>query len=105
MAIEQAEAPPTGRETASPVLEDLISLAAVIGAGCEPCAERMVGRALQHQEAKPFVERSLAILAGVSAAKCFAAAVGQEAVDRMRRSLRAARNALGDASSLRPGDR
>jgi hypothetical protein len=83
-----------GLETASPALEDLIPLAAVIGAGCGPCAERMVARALQHEDARPLVERTLAILTGVSGAKCFEASVGPEVVDRMKRSLRAGRMAL-----------
>ena len=94
MATEQADMRCTGQQVASPVLEDLIPLAAVIGAGCEPCSERWVGRALLREDARPLVERTLAILAGVSAAKCFADAVGPERVDRMKRSLRAGRMAL-----------
>jgi hypothetical protein len=94
MATERAEAQPAGPETTPPVLGDLIPLAAVIGAGCEPCAQRMVWRALQHEGARPLVERTLAILAAVSAAECFADAVGPEAIDRMNRSLRAGRKAL-----------
>jgi alkylhydroperoxidase/carboxymuconolactone decarboxylase family protein YurZ len=88
-----------GEEAVPPVLEDLVPIAAVVGAGCEPCAARMVGRALQRGSSKPLVQRTLGILAEVSAAKCFAAAVGPEIVDRMKRSLRAGRKALDDHES------
>jgi len=94
MAAERADGRDTGQVTASPVLEDLIPLAAVIGAGCGPCAERMVARALVREDARPLVERTLSILAGVSGAKCFEDAVGPETVDRMKRSLRSGRRAL-----------
>ena len=95
MSAERAnDAQHIARKAVLPALEDLVPLAAVIGAGCEPCAERMVARALERDDAKPFVARTLAILAGVSAAKCFAEAVGPETVERMKRSLRAGRNAL-----------
>jgi hypothetical protein len=66
----------------------------VIGAGCEPCAERMVARALERENARPSVERTLAIVAEVAGAKCFAEAVGPETLGAMKRSLRAGRNAL-----------
>jgi hypothetical protein len=95
MPAERAsEAEHSSPETTTPFLEDLVSLAAVIGAGCEPCAETMVERALRHEAVKPLVERTLTILSGVSAARCFADAVGPETTDRMKRSLRAGRNAL-----------
>ena len=83
-----------GEETAPPVLEDLVPIAAVVGAGCEPCAARMVERALERGSSKPLIQRTLGILAEVSDARCFAAAVGPEIVDRMKRSLRAGRKAL-----------
>jgi len=94
MAIDRGDERDTRQATASPALEDLIPLAAVIGAGCAPCAERMVARALVREDARPLVERTLAILAGVSGAKCFEDAVGPETVDRMKRSLRSGRRAL-----------
>jgi hypothetical protein len=104
MPAERAnEARHAGPETTSPFLEDLVSLAAVIGAGCEPCAERMVERALQHEDVKPLVEGTLTILAGISAARCFADAVGPETADRMKRSLRAGRNALDRLGTERAG--
>jgi hypothetical protein len=92
-----------GPETTPPFLEDLVSLAAVIGAGCAPCAERMVERALQHEGLKPLVEQTLAILDGIAAARCFADAVGGETADRMKRSLRAGRNALDRLGAERAG--
>jgi hypothetical protein len=84
-----------------PALEDLVPLAAVVAAGCQPCAERMVARALEREGAMPFVARTLAILAEVSAAKCFAEAVGPETTERMRRCVRAGRNALDRQPTLR----
>ena len=99
MSAERADdAQDVGRK---PVLEDLVPLAAVIGAGCEPCAERMVARALEREDAKPFVARTLAILAGVSTGKCFAEAVGPETMERMKRALRAGRNALDRSGAAR----
>ncbi len=89
-----SEAEDAERKTQPAALENLVPLAAVIGAGCEPCAETMVTRALEREEARPSVERALAILAGVAAAKCFAEAIGPEALDRMKRSLRAGQKAL-----------
>ncbi len=83
-----------GRNPAPSSLDDLVALAAVIGAGCEPCAQRMVARALEREDARSSVERTLAILAGVAGARCFAEAVGPVRLDRMRRSLRAGRSAL-----------
>lgn len=76
-----------------PALEDLVPLAAVIAAGCEPCTEKMVARALEREDARPYVARTLAILANLSAAKCFVDAVGPQTTERMTRSLRAGRNA------------
>ena len=83
-----------GEETVPPVLEDLLPIAAVVGAGCEPCAARLVEQALRRGASKPLIQRTLGILAEVSAARCFAAAVGPEVVERMKRSLRAGREAL-----------
>jgi hypothetical protein len=98
MAEERADERHADQEdTIAPALEDLLPLAAVIGAGCEPCAERMVERALRHEDARPLVARTLAILGGVSGSRCFADAMGPEAVDRMKRSLRAGRTALEKA--------
>jgi hypothetical protein len=84
-----------GSDTAGSALEDLVPIAAVIGAGCEPCAATMVERALRRGRPGPLIERTLGIVAQVGRAECFAAAVGVEVVDRMRRSLRAGREALG----------
>jgi hypothetical protein len=83
-----------GSDPGRPVLEDLVPIAAVIGAGCEPCAARMVERALRHGSPGPLIERTLGVIAHVSAADCFTRAVGAEVVGRMERSLRAGRKAL-----------
>jgi hypothetical protein len=63
----------------------------------------MVERALQGGSSEPLIRRTLGILAEVSAATCFAAAVGPEIVDGMKRSLRAGRKALDNHESPREG--
>ncbi len=83
-----------GNEKAVPVLEDLVPIAAMIGAGCESCTARMVKRALRHGSPEPLIEKTLGVVAEVTAAECFATAVGAEVVDRMKQSLRAGRTAL-----------
>jgi len=90
-----------GRKPAPPSLDDLVPLAAVIGAGCAPCAERMVARALEREDARPSIERTLAILARVAGATCLAEAVGPESVERMKRSLRAGQKALDSRTTGR----
>ncbi len=86
--------PCSAMEASPAVLEDLVPLAAVIGAGCEPCAVKMVERAVHHRCPKPSLQLTLRILAELSAGKCLATAVGPEVVDRMQRALRAGREAL-----------
>ncbi len=88
-------------DAVAPMLEDLVPLAAVIGAGCEPCAASLVERALQREGERPALERTLRILAGVARAECLADNVGPEVIERMKRSLRAGRQALDRGEPVR----
>ena len=81
------------RATAAPSLADLIPIAVVIAAGCEDCAERMVGRALQQGCRRSAIEQTLGIVTYLSSRECFSKAVGPEAVARMAGPLRAAKRA------------
>ena len=79
------------------MLQELVPIAVVIGAGCERCAERMVQRAVQRGNARPLIERTLGIAEYVGSAECLLRAVGPDVIARMERSLRAARKALSEA--------
>lgn len=79
-------------------LEELIPIAVVIAAGCEPCAVRMVDRALERGAPADQVMRTLRILAQVCSTDCFARAVGAEVVARMRTPLAAGSKALRSPS-------
>jgi alkylhydroperoxidase/carboxymuconolactone decarboxylase family protein YurZ len=74
--------------------ENLIPIAVVIAAGCEPCAERMVERALRQGTPRHLIERTLGIVARLHSADCLADAVGAEVVARMDKPLEAARRTL-----------
>jgi hypothetical protein len=90
-------------------LEDLIPVAVVIAAGCEPCAERMVGRALEQGSSARQVRKTLALIEGMCRLACLAEAVGAEGVERMEGPLEAGRRALqahvSEASGVRDLDR
>jgi hypothetical protein len=83
-----------GRPDAASRLEDLIPIAVVIAAGCEGCAESMVGRALRNGAARPQIERTLKIVAHLRSTDCFQRAVGVEVAERMDGPLAAGANAL-----------
>ena len=91
---QQADCGCGSSRKAMPRLEDLIPIAVVIAAGCERCAERMVGRALRRGSARPLVERTLEIVTHLHTRDCFVEAVGPEAVARMEKPLEAGRKAL-----------
>jgi hypothetical protein len=78
-------------------LEDVISIAVVIAAGCERCAERMVERALSQGTPGHLVKRTLGIVARVRSTECFAQAVGPEVIARMAKPLQAGRRALRES--------
>lgn len=81
-------------------LENVVPVAVVIAAGCEPCAEKMVARALEGGSSAREVERTLRVIADLRARECFAEAVGEEVVARMERPLAAARKVLERAPAL-----
>jgi hypothetical protein len=84
-------------ERAVPRLEDLIPIAVVIAGGCEPCAERMVLRALRQGSPRRQIERTLGIVAHLRSQGCFAQAVDAEVIARMEKPLQAGRKALREA--------
>ncbi len=77
-------------------LEYLVPIAVVIAAGCEPCSERMVRRALEHGTPERDVRKLLGIVSALSRQDCFAKAVGADAVARMERPLERGRKTLSD---------
>ncbi|MDH3283224.1 MAG: carboxymuconolactone decarboxylase family protein [Acidobacteriota bacterium] len=79
---------------AEPRLEDLVPVAIVIAAGCEPCAERMVRRALDRGCSPRDVRKTLGIVADLRRQGCFANAVGEEVIGRMERPLAKGRQTL-----------
>jgi hypothetical protein len=93
-SAEQAAAEVPSSNRAIPGLEDLISIALVIGAGCEPCTESMVQQARRRGTPEALIARTLAIGARACSVECLERAVGPEVVGRMRRSLEAGERAL-----------
>lgn len=94
-------------ETKAPAanrLADLVPLAVVIAGGCEPCAERMVRRAVENGTPGHLIARTLAIVADLGSRECFAGAVGPEVVARMERPLATARRALKELAGGTGGD-
>lgn len=80
-------------------LGDLIPIAVVIAGGCEPCAERMVERALRQGSPRRQIERTLEIVAHLRSQACFAQAVGAGVIARMEKPFQAARKALREAQT------
>jgi alkylhydroperoxidase/carboxymuconolactone decarboxylase family protein YurZ len=81
-------------QSATARLEDVIPIAVVIAAGCEPCAKSMVERALSQGTPAPLVRRTLGIVARLCSTECFVQAVGPEVIARMEKPLQAGRRAL-----------
>jgi hypothetical protein len=79
-----------------PKLEDLIPIAVVIAAGCEPCAERMVRRAVEAGSAGRHVLRTIAIVADLRERECFRTNIAPEVVERMKGPLARARKTLDE---------
>ena len=80
-------------------LQDLIPIAMVIAGGCEPCAEKMVIRALGQGSSWQDIEKTLRIVASMQRADCFAKAVGPDVVARMEKPLAAGWRTLQQAMS------
>ena len=78
-------------------LEDVILIATVVAAGCEPCAEKAVAQALEHGSSRRHIQRALDIIAKIQKLDCFAKAIGPDVVARMERPLAAGRRTLRKA--------
>jgi hypothetical protein len=78
-------------------LQDLIPIAMVIVGGCEPCAEKMVTRALEQGSSWQDIDKTLRILADMQRRDCLAKAVGMDVVARMEKPLEAGRRTLQQA--------
>ena len=96
----------TGCETQSsrihgrpePRLQNLIPLAVAIAAGCEPCAEAAVTRALKQGSSMNHVGETLHIIAYMQGLECLMRNVGPEVVARMSKPLAAASRTLQQAA-------
>lgn len=75
-------------------LEDLVPIAVVIAAGCEPCAERMVARALAAGASRGDVRKIIGIAWHMAGEACLADAVGPDVLERMKKPVKRAREAL-----------
>lgn len=103
MASSNQPCPDVAECRASTVaLESLIPIAVVIAAGCEPCAESLVERALRLGTPADLIERALAIVAYVRSRPCLERAVGAEVVEHMQKPLQAGQRTL--RHSLRAAD-
>jgi alkylhydroperoxidase/carboxymuconolactone decarboxylase family protein YurZ len=78
-------------------LQDLIPIVMVIVGGCEPCAEKMVARALQEGSLPQDIDRTLRIVGGMQRQECFAKAVGNDVIERMEKPLAAGIRTLEEA--------
>lgn len=76
----------------------------VIVAGCEPCADKMVKRALEQGSSWQEIDKTLQIIASMQRQDCFAKAVGMEVVARMEKPLAAGWRTLQEAL-IRAGKR
>lgn len=80
-----------------PIMQRLIPIAVVIAGGCEPCAERMVRRALEGGTSRAQVLKAIAIVEQVHGSECFRSAVGPQVCERMVRPLARARRTAEEA--------
>ena len=78
-------------------LQDLIPIAIVIVGGCEPCAEKVVRRALEQGSSWQDIDKTLRIIADMQRRDCFAKAVGSDVVARMEKPLAAGWRTLQQA--------
>jgi hypothetical protein len=85
-------------------LQGLIPIAMVIVGGCEPCAEKMVTRALKQGSSWQDIDKTLRIAANMQRLDCFAGAVGADVVARMEKPLAAGRRTLQEAMAAAASD-
>ncbi len=91
------ETPRPHTEASGRLLQNLIPIAMVIVGGCEPCAEKMVKRALELGSSWQDIDKTILIIADMQKRDCFAKAVGPEIVARMEKPLAAGRRTLQQA--------
>lgn len=98
----KAETPKTSCETtpsqSEARLQDLIPIVMVIVGGCEPCAEKMVARALAQGSSWQDIDKTLRIIADLQRRDCFANAVGAAVLARMEKPLEAGLRTLRQAT-------
>ncbi len=90
---------PASRPAPTTDLEALIPIAVVIAGGCEPCARRMVLRALDLGVSPRQVKKTLAVVGHLHRQQCFADSVGAEVIARMERPLATARRTLREPAA------
>ena len=83
-----------GKTDIGPDLENLIPIAVVIAAGCEPCAEKMVRRALDQGSTPKDIRKTLGLVAHLRDLDCLAENVGPEVLSRMEKPLAAGKRSL-----------
>ena len=83
-----------GETDIGPDLENLIPIAVVIAAGCEPCAEKMVRRALKQGSAAKNVRKTLGLVAHLQNLDCLAENVGSAVLSRMKKPLATGKQTL-----------
>jgi alkylhydroperoxidase/carboxymuconolactone decarboxylase family protein YurZ len=84
----------TTEAISGPDLESLIPIAVVIAAGCEPCAEKMVRRALDQGSTAKDIRKTLGLIAHLQDLDCLAENVGPAALARMEKPLAAGKRTL-----------
>ncbi len=90
-------ATPTQTSRSEARLQDLIPIAMVIVGGCEPCAEKLVTRALEQGSSRQDIDKTLRIISHLQRQDCFAKAVGPDVVGRMEKPLAAGFRTLQQA--------
>ena len=72
----------------------------VIVGGCEPCAEKMVTRAVDQGSSLQDIDKTLRIVANMQKQDCFAKAVGTDVIARMEKPLAAGWKTLQQAVTI-----
>lgn len=83
-----------GEADIGPHLENLIPIAVVIAAGCEPCAEKMVRRAIEEGSSPKDIRKTLGLVAHLQNLDCLAENVGVTVMARMEKPLAAGKRTL-----------
>ncbi|MDH3433890.1 MAG: carboxymuconolactone decarboxylase family protein [Gammaproteobacteria bacterium] len=99
LAPDEAQRMVTVSSSDAPKLEDLIPIAVVIAAGCEPCAQRAVAKALNDGSSARHIRKVLAIVAHMQQLQGLVHQVGPQVIARMNRPLEMAKRTLADTAS------